>query len=98
MKYSNAMVSASFDVDHHAMRTLHAVIDTGAGPNVTRSGVLPICWQQDMYTSASLLLTGDANGRTLKLHGVAIIQLRLGIRHIQVPFIIIKHLDMSMII
>lgn len=36
-KSSDYLFSASFGLDHRAMRTLHAVLDTGAGPSLIRS-------------------------------------------------------------
>lgn len=98
LKSSHYLFSASFGLDHRAMRTLHAVLDTGAGPNLIRSDVLPIGCRQNLVTSAHLPRLGDANGRPLQLQGVVILRLRLGNSHFRVPFVVATRLAASMII
>lgn len=98
MKSSLYIVCALFCLDYWAMRTLHAICDIGAGPNLIRSGILPLGWRCNLFISAHLHRLGDAKGRLLQLLGMVVIRLRLGDSHFRVPFILSKHLAESMII
>lgn len=98
MTSSHYMVFRSFGLDHRDMPKLHAVLDAGAGPNLIRSDVLPIGWEQNLVTSAKIPGLGDSNGRPIQLLGAIVLHLRLDNSHFQVPFIVTKHLAASMII
>lgn len=50
LKSSNYLVPASLGLDHRAMSTVHAVLDTGGGPNLVRLDVLPIGFRQNLVT------------------------------------------------
>lgn len=77
LKSSHYLFSASFGVDNQAMPKLHAILDTGAGPNLIRSDVLPIGWRKHLVTSAHVPRLEDANGRPLHLLGVVLLRFRL---------------------
>lgn len=54
------------------MRTLHAVLGTGAGPNLISSDVLTICCPPNLVTLSPLPRLHDANGRPLQLLGITV--------------------------
>lgn len=64
MKSSDYLESTFFGLDHRTMRNIHAVIDTGAGPNLVRSGVLLLRWSDSLFTSARLPCSGKSKGQT----------------------------------
>lgn len=87
MKNSHYLVSTSFGLHYRAMCTVHAVLDTGAWPNLTRSDVFPIVWRQNLVTSAHILWFDGANSSPLQLMIIVFLRLKLGNYHLQVPFI-----------
>lgn len=80
------------------MGKLRAVLHTGVGPNLIRSGVLSICWRHNLIPSDHLSRLGDANGRLILLLGIVVLRLRLGNSYLHAPLMFTKHLATTMII
>lgn len=98
LKSSNYLVETSFVLENSATRTLHAVLETGAGRNLVRFYVLPIGWCHKLIRSVHLLRFCDAIWRPFQLLGMFLFHLRLGDSRFQVPFILPRQLAASIII
>lgn len=81
LKTAHYLVLASIILEDRDMRTLHAVLDTVAGPNLVRNDMLPLGWLHALDTHIPLHKLDNANGRPLKLLGAIRLRLRLGNIH-----------------
>lgn len=98
MMSTKYFVSAFIVFHNGAMRTIHAVLDTGAGPTLGRSHVLPIIWGQNVIISAPFPHLGDDMDRPLQLLGIVILRLRIFNSHFRGSFIVPEHPVASMLI
>ena len=80
------------------MRTVLAILDTGAGPNLVRESLLPKDWQSVASQKDAYPVIRDANGRKLSIEGVVQLNIDLGNEKLRVRFLVCKNLTANLIL
>ena len=92
------VVSCSIGPDPRNLRPFSVVFDTVSGPNLIRKSALFDGWELYLVRNETVPRLGDANGRPLRLLGVALIRARFGNSLFHMPFVVADSLAVDVII
>ena len=92
------VVSCSVGPEPRNLRPFSAVFDTGSGPNLIRESALFDDWKRYMVRNEAVPRLGDANGRPLRLLGVALIRARFADTLFHMPFVVADSFAVDVII
>ena len=92
------VVSCSVGPDPRNLRPFSAVFDTASGPNLIRKSALIDGWERYLVRYEVVPRLGYANGRPLRLLGVALIRARFGNSLFHMPFYVADSLAVDVII
>ena len=95
---THCVVSCSVGPDPRNLRLFSAVFDTGSKPNSIRKSAPFDGWELYLIRNETVPQLGDANGRTLRLPGVALIRARFGNSLFHMPFVRVDSLPVDVII
>ena len=92
MKSRNYQVSATGGVSPAILSPTRAILDTGAGPNLVRSNLLPDDWERfRVHTTPSIPIV-EANGRRLRQKGTVTLFAELGKLRVKAQFLVVEGL------
>ena len=80
------------------LQTVHAVLDTGAGPNLVREELLPKEWRRYAPKITKLPRIRDANNRRLTVEGILPMVIDLGGQRLHASFLVCKDLAVPAIL
>ena len=92
------VVSCSVGPDPRNLRPFSAGFDTGSGPNLIRKSALFDGRERYLVRNETVPRLGDANGRPLRLLGVALIRASFGNSLFHLPFVVADSLAVDVII
>jgi Retroviral aspartyl protease len=88
----NYQVSAVLGVSTQLSTPVRCILDTGAGPNIIRLGVLPDVWERYRVREATNPTIIGAGGRRLRQCGTVALQVELGKLRTSAQFIVVENL------
>ena len=92
------LVSCSDGPDPRNKRPFSAVFDNGSGPKLIQKSALFDGWERYLVRIETVPRLCDANGRPLRLLGVALIRARFGNSFFHMPFVVDDSLAADVII
>ena len=98
MKYVNYKVSMTIGVIPSHMVSLTTVLDTGAGPNLVSTLVLPEKWKRYLQVESNLPPIRDASNNRIRTVGTISLHVRIGELRCRVRFIVVTNLAVDCIL
>jgi Retroviral aspartyl protease len=94
----NYQVSILLGLSSHWAAPVRCILDTGAGPNLVRRGVLPEVWERYRSREGPKTTIIGASGRRLRQRGLLTLQVSLGRLKTSAQFIVVDILAADCII
>jgi hypothetical protein len=88
----NYQISAVLGVSTRLSTPVRCILDTGAGPNLVRLGILPDVWETYRVLDAPTTTIIGAGGRRLRQHGTVTLCVELGKLRAHAQFVVVENL------